>query len=554
MATTRTTNSLSATVPELADSANIETAFNAYHDSLANTTIGVAVLGRANDFTGNIAINNGTSTALTTTGATAALFNTNATTLNIGGAAATLTIGATTGTATIRNATVAITNAATIGTTLTVTGAATFNGNITLGNASADTVTVNGTTTFVEDVTIGTAKRIIFEGATDNTIETILTVVDPTTSDKTVTLPNATGYVALTSSTTGVITLGTDTSGNYAEQVSGSDGVSISGAAGEGTSYVIANTDKGSSQNIFKNVAVSGQSTVVADTNNDTLTLAAAGGITLTTDATTDTVTISSSDIYPTAMTYSGGTSAGPVATIIGTNFLSFAASAIPSAAAGASGIVTTQEQAFDGKKIFNGGLTVENSGVFEYYGYSTTAGTSTLTNIPGTVGYATSTPSMLMSVLSSNASTSTGSVGAEFRASTSTGTTHLITFSTASTARGSIAWNGSAMVYSGTSDYRLKENIAPISNATERLMLLKPSRFNFIEFPEKTIDGFIAHEAQAVVPESVTGEKDQLNEDGSPAYQGIDQSKLVPLLTAALQEAVAKIEELTSRVEALEA
>jgi hypothetical protein len=83
--------------------------------------------------------------------------------------------------------------------------------------------------------------------------------------------------------------------------------------------------------------------------------------------------------------------------------------------------------------------------------------------------------------------------------------------------------------------------------------MLLKPSRFNFIEFPERVVDGFIAHEAQEVVPESVVGDKDDTNEDGSPAYQGIDQGKLVPLLTAALQEAVSKIEELTTRVSQLE-
>ena len=103
MATTRTTNSFQATVPQLADSANIETAFNAYHDSIASTTTGVAVLNRANTFTANIAINNGTSTALTTTGTTAALFNTGATTLNIGGAATALSLGAATGTATVNN-------------------------------------------------------------------------------------------------------------------------------------------------------------------------------------------------------------------------------------------------------------------------------------------------------------------------------------------------------------------------------------------------------------------------------------------------------------------
>jgi hypothetical protein len=67
------------------------------------------------------------------------------------------------------------------------------------------------------------------------------------------------------------------------------------------------------------------------------------------------------------------------------------------------------------------------------------------------------------------------------------------------------------------------------------------------------TVDGFIAHEVQAIVPEAITGEKNAVDDDGNPIYQGIDQSKLVPLLTAALQEAIAKIETLEARLTALE-
>ena len=69
-----------------------------------------------------------------------------------------------------------------------------------------------------------------------------------------------------------------------------------------------------------------------------------------------------------------------------------------------------------------------------------------------------------------------------------------------------------------------------------------------------QTNDGFLAHEAQEVVPESVTGEKDAVDENGNPEYQGIDKSKLVPLLTDALKEAIAKIETLESEVAALKA
>ena len=82
----------------------------------------------------------------------------------------------------------------------------------------------------------------------------------------------------------------------------------------------------------------------------------------------------------------------------------------------------------------------------------------------------------------------------------------------------------------------------------------LKPSRFNFKEDPDNTIDGFIAHELQTVIPEAVSGTKDGVDSEGQPKYQGVDTSLVVPLLTAALQEAVAKIEVLETKVAALEA
>jgi hypothetical protein len=117
----------------------------------------------------------------------------------------------------------------------------------------------------------------------------------------------------------------------------------------------------------------------------------------------------------------------------------------------------------------------------------------------------------------------------------------------------GNIRTDGSSTAYNTSSDYRLKENVVPLTGAADRLNQLQVHRFNFIAYPDKTVDGFIAHEAQAVVPECVTGIKDEVDDDGNPVYQGIDQSKLVPLLTAALQEALAEIESLKDRVTALE-
>ena len=119
---------------------------------------------------------------------------------------------------------------------------------------------------------------------------------------------------------------------------------------------------------------------------------------------------------------------------------------------------------------------------------------------------------------------------------------------------RGSITANTNVGVaYNTTSDYRLKENIVAISDGITRLKTLKPSRFNWKEDTSITVDGFIAHEVTAV-PEAITGTKDEVDENDKPVYQSIDQSKLVPLLTAALQEAVAKIEVLETKVAALEA
>ena len=118
----------------------------------------------------------------------------------------------------------------------------------------------------------------------------------------------------------------------------------------------------------------------------------------------------------------------------------------------------------------------------------------------------------------------------------------------------GTITVTGSATAYNESSDYRIKENIVDITDGITRVKQLQPRRFNFIVDAETTVDGFIAHEAQTVVPEAVTGTHDEVDENGNPVMQGIDKSKFVPLLTAALQEAIAKIETLETKVAALEA
>jgi hypothetical protein len=118
----------------------------------------------------------------------------------------------------------------------------------------------------------------------------------------------------------------------------------------------------------------------------------------------------------------------------------------------------------------------------------------------------------------------------------------------------GNISVSTTAVAFNQTSDYRLKENVTDITGATDRLKQLNPVRFNFIADSDTTVDGFLAHEVQAVVPEAVTGTHNEVDDDGNAVMQGIDQSKLVPLLVATIQEQQAAIEALTARVTALEA
>jgi hypothetical protein len=129
----------------------------------------------------------------------------------------------------------------------------------------------------------------------------------------------------------------------------------------------------------------------------------------------------------------------------------------------------------------------------------------------------------------------------------TTTGTVSMY-FTNPNGVVGSVVTDGSNTQFNTSSDYRLKENVVEITGALDRVSQLKPSRFNFIADADKTVDGFLAHEVQEIVPEAITGIKDGVDEKGNPEYQGIDQSKLVPLLVAAIQELKAEIELLKSK------
>ena len=119
----------------------------------------------------------------------------------------------------------------------------------------------------------------------------------------------------------------------------------------------------------------------------------------------------------------------------------------------------------------------------------------------------------------------------------------------------GVIDHTASATRYLTSSDYRLKEAVVDMTGAIDRVKALAPKRFNFIADPDDTtVDGFLAHETQTIVPEAVSGTHNEVDENGDAVMQGIDQSKLVPLLVGALKESIAKIETLETEMTALKA
>jgi hypothetical protein len=134
----------------------------------------------------------------------------------------------------------------------------------------------------------------------------------------------------------------------------------------------------------------------------------------------------------------------------------------------------------------------------------------------------------------------------------TSASQSMMIFGNTNNDAVGSIATNGAATAFNTSSDYRLKQDITPMTGALAKVALLKPVNYKW-KFDGSEGEGFIAHELAEVCPNAVTGEKDAVNSEGNPIHQGIDTSFLVATLTAAIQEQQALITALTARITALE-
>ena len=216
-------------------------------------------------------------------------------------------------------------------------------------------------------------------------------------------------------------------------------------------------------------------------------------------------------------------------------------------AGSGATDVMTFATAGAERMRINNAGRVLMNT-------TSVFASSSAQLYVTGSAGMCIRTndyPEYQPLILHNNASTANNS-----------STLHYIAFlSLSNGVVGSITSVGTTTSYNTSSDYRLKENVSYDWDATTRLKQLKPARFNFIVNADTTVDGFLAHEVEDIVPEAITGEKDAMKdeeyeitpavlaENGSvvteavrgtrtvPNYQGIDQSKLVPLLVKTIQE-----------------
>jgi hypothetical protein len=209
----------------------------------------------------------------------------------------------------------------------------------------------------------------------------------------------------------------------------------------------------------------------------------------------------------------------------------------------GAGIVTTTDTQTISGQKTFSGQARFTTSGAGASFGATTVSG-----NFCGYAKPASSSAGIGGFAFQNNGANE----GAAFATDTTSTALTLFGYGVATgpgagaTAVGSISTNGTNTAYNTSSDYRLKTNIVPLANAVTRLKQLQPRNFTWISAPEQGVaDGFIAHELKTVVDDAVFGEKDAVDANGNPKYQGVDASMLVPLLTAALQEAIARIEAL---------
>ena len=190
------------------------------------------------------------------------------------------------------------------------------------------------------------------------------------------------------------------------------------------------------------------------------------------------------------------------------------------------------------------------------FYGYTGAIGSETYTErmrIDASGNVCFSCTGLSTSSAPNTSSSSVIEVGSGILKTRGDGQPTRIQFYWGTTQVGSVIVSSTATSYVTSSDYRLKEDIAPMTGALDKVQQLKPVTYKW-KADGSASQGFIAHELQAVVPECVVGTKDAVDAEGNPKYQGIDTSFLVATLTAAIQEQQVMIEELKAKVAALEA
>ena len=179
------------------------------------------------------------------------------------------------------------------------------------GTINGSNILTEASTEFLQD-TVGAMVSTNNEGGIAVTYDDTNGKLDFNVDDFTITLGgDLSGSVTITNLANGTlnatigansVALGTDTTGDYVAGITAGTGISVSGSGGEGSTVTITNDDKGSSQNIFKTVAANGTS-IVADSNSDTLTITPGTGITITGDSGSDTVTITNGGVTQVAGT-----------------------------------------------------------------------------------------------------------------------------------------------------------------------------------------------------------------------------------------------------------
>ena len=183
------------------------------------------------------------------------------------------------------------------------------------------------------------------------------------------------------------------------------------------------------------------------------------------------------------------------------------------------SGSVNTNSGTLNATSLSSNSLSVTGSGANALF--SPTVGTTPAISIShNSISVGGSAP---LNILSQGASTNNYTIGFYY-------------FNAPTTLVGNISCGSANTVYATSSDYRIKKNVKKISYPFKRLELLNPVEFDFVNGPER-VEGFIAHEFQELYPHAVTGQKDDVDENGEIRVQGMDSSFLIPLLTACVQE-----------------